>query len=268
MTSATSIETDELVMTDQAFAFVPVYEHYPDENIDTDCQNCAKTNVTQFPCVSCHKATYCSINCRTEHEPLHTIECPGYKMNLWYYIGIAHLSLRTFICGFPELIEKLENETDLTLEELWKKTLELSADTTFKYGRVLGLVRNFKSMNDTKDFIRYSLTSTMLIVYLKEKTKFFDTLPPICDKIMPNRYHWELFTGSLILMHLGQLVSNGHAITDLRTTLASEFDCTESPNSVKVGKLHCYVRSVRIFTGLFPKISLLNHSCNANIRNS
>lgn len=258
-------------MTDTAFAFVPVYEQFPDEmNFDLDCQNCAKTNVVQFPCETCHRATYCSIQCRSAHVRIHEFECAGYKMNLWYYIGIAHLSLRTFITGFPELVDRFKDERNLTVQQLWKRIMELATtdvDSNFKYGRVLSLVHNFKKMKDSKDFIRYSLTATMLMVYLKFETNFFERLPSACEKIMPIFWHWEQLAGSLIMLHMGQLVSNGHAITDLRTTLASEFDCTEAPNSIKRGKLHCFVRSTRIFTAIFPTISLLNHSCDANIRN-
>ncbi|XP_055707359.1 SET and MYND domain-containing protein 4-like [Phlebotomus papatasi] len=270
MTAGEKIKRDDVIMSERAFAFVPVYENYPDDTIDTDCQNCAKVNIVSFPCYECYKATYCSTKCRKDHEAIHSVECFGYKRNLWYYIGIAHLSVRTFLSGFPELVERLENDTTITtLPELWRKTLDLCNDESFRYGRVLRLVSNFEKMSESTDFIRYSLTATMLTVYLRENTKFFDQLPPVCEKILENRYNWEIFVGSLIMLHMGQLVSNGHSITDLRTTLASEIDCLDSHNMmVKVGKLHCYVRSTRIFTGIFPRISMLNHSCNPNVRNN
>lgn len=261
-------------MSDRAFAFVPVYEECPDDHsVDMDCQNCAKTNVIQFPCEICHRATYCSLHCRTEHAAIHQYECAGYEMNLWYYIGIAHLSLRTFITGFPELVQKLSAEKDLSLTDVWMRMMKLSANSasspnSFRYGQVLGLLANFDKMADSKDFIRYSLTATMLVVYLKEKTDFFEKLPAECEKILKVRSDWELLAGSLIMLHMGQLVSNGHAISGLRTTLTSEFECIEPPDTIKVGRLHCFVRSVRAFTGLFPRISLLNHSCDPNIWNS
>lgn len=38
-------------------------------------------------------------------------------------------------------------------------------------------------------------------------------------------------------------------------------------NSVAKGQLHNIVSSTRVFTAIFPKISIFNHSCDPNIRN-
>lgn len=264
---------DEAILSERAYAFVPVYEECPSEHsLDTDCQSCAKTNVIQFPCKTCHRATYCSLHCRTEHAAIHQYECAGYQLNLWYQIGIAHLSLRTFLTGFPELAQRLAGARDLSLHDAWSRVMQLAAsEATFKYGHVLTLLANFDKMSDSKDFIRYSLTATMLVVYLKEKTRFFDQLPVDCEHVLKTRSDWELLAGSLIMLHMGQLVSNGHAISGLRTTFTSdlEFECVEpAGDTVIAGRLHCFVRSVRAFTGLFPRVSLLNHSCDANIWNA
>uniref|UniRef100_A0A1B0CCB1 MYND-type domain-containing protein n=1 Tax=Lutzomyia longipalpis TaxID=7200 RepID=A0A1B0CCB1_LUTLO len=272
VTAGEKIKRDDAIMSERAFAFVPVYENFPDDTIDTDCQNCAKVNIISFPCYECYRATYCSTKCRKEHEAIHALECHGYKRDLWYYIGIAHLSVRTFLAGFPELVERLENEPAIaSVSELWERTQQLCNDETFRYGRVLRLVSNFEKMSESTDFIRYSLTATMLTVYLRENTKFFDQLPPVCEKILENRYSWEVYVGALIMLHMGQLVSNGHAITDLRTTLASEIDCLDSPHMmVKVGKLHCYVRSTRVFYGPLPAHqhaqSLVQSKCAQQLR--
>lgn len=272
VTAAEKVKKDEVIMSERAYAFVPVYEddYLDDLSVDMDCQNCAKTNVIQFPCEVCHKATYCSLSCLHEHRTIHQYECSGYQLNLWFYIGIAHLSLRTFLTGFPELVQKLSSEKDLSLEDAWAKLMKMSSNPSFKYGQVLSLLANFDRMPDSKDFIRYSLTATMLVIYLKEKTFFFEELPAECHRIMKNRTNWELLAGSLLMLHMGQLVCNGHAISGLRTTLTSEFDCieTQPPDTIKVGRLHCFVRSVRAFTAIFPRISMLNHSCDPNIWNS
>lgn len=75
--------------------------------------------------------------------------------------------------------------------------------------------------------------------------------------------------GALILRHLGQLVSNGHAIIDFRQNIFT----TESlklmlvRNQANGGGLHLLLKSQRVFTGIFPRVSMLNHSCATNIRN-
>lgn len=41
----------------------------------------------------------------------------------------------------------------------------------------------------------------------------------------------------------------------------------QSGNIVVKGRLHDLVSSTRVFTAIFPRISLFNHSCDPNIRN-
>lgn len=45
-------------------------------------------------------------------------------------------------------------------------------------------------------------------------------------------------------------------------------ECLIQPGNIVVkGRLHDLVSSTRVFTAIFPKISLFNHSCDPNIRN-
>lgn len=109
----------------------------------------------------------------------------------------------------------------------------------------------------------------MLTIYLRERTTFFqdhitnevDLLEEACD--------WDNLVGALIFRHVGQLVSNGHAIVDFRQNIF-----TTEPLKLMLfkwqangGGLHLLLKSQRVFTGIFPKISMLNHSCAPNIRN-
>lgn len=65
-------------------------------------------------------------------------------------------------------------------------------------------------------------------------------------------------------------VSNGHAISDMEFTMAIEWgECLMLPElKITRGTLSKFVTSTRVFTAIFPKISLINHSCDSNIRNS
>lgn len=150
------IKADELIVKETAFAFVPVYSDYNQDPIDLNCQNCGKTNTIPFPCNVCGRASYCSITCRLDHNYCHKTECQGYKINLWYSIGIAHLAMRTFLSGFKEMMEKLrKNQEPKTPEDIFIEMGYLSAeDRDFRYGQVFRLATNFDKM-DREDLKKY-----------------------------------------------------------------------------------------------------------------
>lgn len=109
----------------------------------------------------------------------------------------------------------------------------------------------------------------MLTIYLRERTTFFHDHITKEVNLLDKNSDWDLLVGALILRHMGQLVSNGHAIIDFRQNIFT----TESlklmllKNQPNGGGLHLLLKSQRVFTGIFPRISMLNHSCSPNIRN-
>lgn len=109
----------------------------------------------------------------------------------------------------------------------------------------------------------------MLAIYLRECTTFFQNFLSSKLKNLLDDSGWDLLISALILRHIGQLVSNGHAIVDFRqnvfTTDALKLMLLKNqPNG---GGLHLLLKSQRVFTGIFPRISMLNHNCEPNIRN-
>lgn len=54
-------------------------------------------------------AVYCSPSCMNEQMKIHKYECEGYKKNLWFEIGIAHLSMRTMLVGLDSLLETIDD---------------------------------------------------------------------------------------------------------------------------------------------------------------
>ncbi|XP_050084696.1 SET and MYND domain-containing protein 4-like [Anopheles aquasalis] len=267
MVTEDNIQTDGLISREKAVSFVPVYGVHHRTTIPAfDCQQCARVNVIPFPCYTCGRACYCSTNCREKHEPVHRYECYGYRKHLWYLIGIAHLGIRSFLDGTSTIVSAVNCETkDAT--NLFQELLDGTQheDNRFlEYGRVFRLVTNFDRM-EPEDVLQYALTGLMLAIYLENCTDFFTTGP--LHSILP-KDQLLLFTGALIIRHIGQLICNGHAISELQATLPSVASCLEEDGfRLKPGLLHRYYSSERVFTAIFPRISMFNHSCDPNIRN-
>ncbi|KAJ6603167.1 SET and MYND domain-containing protein 4, partial [Pseudolycoriella hygida] len=197
------ISPDELIVKEKAFAFIPVYQSFDPDPIDVHCQNCAATNIIPFPCVDCKRASYCGPSCFNEHKEIHQFECSGYKKHLWYEIGIAHLAVRTMLCGIDELMERLSHVRDTTSLAAWNEMLSIVDETDFPYGRVLKLVTNFET-SDKDDFLGYILTATMATMYLRNNTHFFKEMTKKYPKFMTDS-KWEQFIGAIIARHIGQL---------------------------------------------------------------
>ncbi|XP_037046205.1 SET and MYND domain-containing protein 4 [Bradysia coprophila] len=264
MVATEPISTDDLIVTEKAFAFIPVSHQFYENPIEQHCQNCAATNIIPYPCHTCKRATYCGLTCLSEHETIHRFECNGYKKHLWFEVGITHLALRTMLCGINELMTKIQHLHDTTPLLAWNELLLTVDESDFAYGTVLKLVTNFEK-TDTDDFLGYVLTASMITMYLRNHTEFFQEMSKQFPKFMSvSSWEWEVFIGALITRHIGQLICNGHAISDFEI---NDFDSFTSSQCIAKGKLSQSIESQRIFTAIFPKISILNHSCDPNIRN-
>uniref|UniRef100_A0A8D8GLA4 Protein-lysine N-methyltransferase SMYD4 n=1 Tax=Culex pipiens TaxID=7175 RepID=A0A8D8GLA4_CULPI len=262
------IKKEAPIVQETAVSFVPVYDPRSRSELPPfDCQYCGEINVIPFPCITCGRACYCSVACRKNHSS-HRFECAGYGKHLWYLIGIAHLGMRSFLDGFEASTQKLDLSVESTPEGLFKSVLDTAEaeHKEYPYGKVLRLVTNFEQM-DVMDILQYSLTAYMLSVYLSGFTDFFQQLGDLINVM--SKENWFIYCGAVIFRHIGQLVCNGHAISELRGSFASENNCLEADSfNIKAGFLHRYFESTRVFTGIFPQISMFNHSCEPNIRNT
>lgn len=157
--TTTPIPENESILTETAFAFVPVYNDYESDSIAMHCENCAKTNIIPFPCNVCARASYCSPSCQQAHHNIHRYECYGYSINLWKKIGIAHLALRNLLTGFDTIVNGSTNLTKTTPIDFWKQLIQRADnDTDYEYGHVLRLCTNFDKMEST-DLLRYCLVN-------------------------------------------------------------------------------------------------------------
>uniref|UniRef100_A0A4Y0BWH4 Protein-lysine N-methyltransferase SMYD4 n=1 Tax=Anopheles funestus TaxID=62324 RepID=A0A4Y0BWH4_ANOFN len=260
------IEADGIIATETAVSFVPVYEFNTRNTLASpDCQKCARVNVIPYVCCTCGRACYCSPQCRESHQSVHRFECYGYQKRLWYTIGIAHLGIRCLLDGFGTIRNAVLKAKTATA--CYKRLIEVTSgeeNELGQYGRVLGLVTNFQKM-DKDDVLRYALAGLMLSIYLIECTDFVRDHGLSQEGTIP-AYELRMLFGALIMRHIGQLVCNGHAISELRASQQSGILCEDNfiPN---IGLLHSYLRSSRVFTAIFPQISMFNHDCDPNIRN-
>lgn len=184
-------------------------------------------------------------------------------------IGIAHLAMRNLLVGFPSLLEKIKHIRATSVSNLWNEILSIK-DPDFAYGEVLSLVTNFDKMNRV-DCLRYILTAKMLSIYLAEHTSFGEQWNSAeYSSILQSKDEWHKLVASLLMRHMGQLVCNGHAITDMDVKEPSDSRFLQDMDSIRneQGQLYRSQLNTRVFTAIFPKISLINHSCDPNIRNS
>uniref|UniRef100_A0A182WGB6 Nuclear pore complex protein Nup214 n=1 Tax=Anopheles minimus TaxID=112268 RepID=A0A182WGB6_9DIPT len=260
------IQENGIIASETAVSFVPVYDPECSSILPSyDCQKCGRVNVIPVVCSACGQACYCSIQCRENQQSVHRFECHGYKLGLWRTIGIAHLGIRCLLDGFGTIRDEILKANSATV--CYKRLIEVANDEENAfghYGRVFRLVTNFEKMH-RDDVVRYALVSVMLAIYLTNFTEFASE-HGLLQHDGPKQF---VCLGAIIMRHIGQLVCNGHAISELRATPTSDLlhHMREDSFLPTAGLLHLYLRSARVFTAIFPQISMFNHDCDPNIRN-
>ncbi|XP_018306550.1 SET and MYND domain-containing protein 4 isoform X2 [Mycetomoellerius zeteki] len=234
------IKRGQILFVEKAFAFVPLC-HIKSDN----CYNCCRSSGnTPVPCTECVDSTYCNITCWDEaRSSYHRWECLGNQMGLWAEIGIAYLAIR--------MLFKCTTATDDN-----------------RLNEVQKLVTNFSKLSPD-DVISYGITAIMLMMYLSKYTDFFKDVNLKeclvlkfykdfnCD--LTTEDDEQLYVSSLLLRHILQLISNGHAITKIKAVL----------NNTCYNKNKVFTQQEdRIATAIYPSASMMNHSCDPNIMNS
>ncbi|XP_050540761.1 SET and MYND domain-containing protein 4-like isoform X2 [Daktulosphaira vitifoliae] len=214
--ASSKINYGELLIFEKPFAFVLLPDYY-----ELFCYNCCSSlKLYSIPCNECSTVLYCSKMCQKKSwESYHCWECKQ-GTSIFKCIGIAHLALR------------------LTL-----KTLFFNSENE----KIVNLLTHINKFN-TLELYQYCLTATLLLLYLKKKTNFFNQHS---DKKLD-------FVGSELLHHMTRLVCNGNAISshimmDNNINSTSQLIDETQP---------------RIGTAIFPTSSMLNHSCDPNIHSS
>ena len=239
------IKPGECLIRENAYSAILLPEYCSDY-----CQTCFKHVRSQTDdsfdylnlefCSDCANIVYCSYECKQANQ-FHKMECKLLK-NLLHNLGIAHLAYRIVCTTRSDLIDKYATN------EMKKLTNQVPP---IEYGRfdnqgevdyiqVFYLVTHEKETYP-EDLFKYALTSILLAkCYLKFGAAPIDRLGSV---------------SCLILRHLLQTICNAHAITQLSDN--------EKANAATFGR-----DQVRFATAIYPRVSLLNHSCDSNVMSS
>ncbi|XP_063703389.1 SET and MYND domain-containing protein 4-like [Culicoides brevitarsis] len=250
------VEDNTKLFKENAFAFVPLL---PSSRNYSNCQGCATSNIVPVFCKIC-KGGFCSIICMKSH----TYECRGSELGIWPEVGIAYLAFKIFINGFHQFRIMLEESFDgKTLDEILKSAVEVKfSPEKEQYRLLLSLETHFDQMMHG-DLVTFALTSCALILYLQMETTFFKD-----QKILLEDEKWEVLASSLLLRHIGQSICNAHTMSDLKIEFGGELFPPFNKVSNEILRFETpIIQNVETFAGIFPFISLLNHSCKSNIRN-
>ncbi|XP_010977200.2 SET and MYND domain-containing protein 4 isoform X1 [Camelus dromedarius] len=251
---------------------------------DLYCHRCLKHTLATVPCDGCSYAKYCSQECMQQAWDLyHSVECSQGALLLT--LGVfCHIALRsTLLARFEDAgkVMKLCGESsnrDICLPESKNLVQMLSYDLggesekkgktveapipgcdingKYKnnYNAVFHLLPHTENHSPEHKFLCALSVSALCRQLEAASLQVFTAAPKSCrlkaveaPALCPELSVW----GVAMLRHMLQLQCNAQAITTIQQTGSKEKLITDS-------------RQVRLATGLFPVISLLNHSCSPN----
>lgn len=214
------IANDEIKVGDILFVERPFAFVVLPKMVHKYCSFCCKRIFALVPCSKCSLACFCNEECRdAAWKSFHSWECGG--LEVCFSVGIVHLSLRVALLG-------------------------LLKENTEDYLEVKNLVSHLNDLQSS-DLFSYTVTATLLVIYLEKYTGLFEGEGRL-DKLLE--------FGGTVLLHIGQLVCNGHAITDIESEELNPKQSVLIEDQVRVG------------TAIYPSASMMNHSCEPNIINS
>ncbi|XP_007935763.1 SET and MYND domain-containing protein 4 [Orycteropus afer afer] len=253
-------------------------------NGDLYCHRCLKHTLALVPCDQCSYAKYCSQKCRKQAwELYHGAECPhgGLLLTLGVF---CHIALRvTLLARFEDVgkvIRKLcggissvdtclpegenmhysfnydleENEENGRIVETLIPGCDVNGKYENNYNAVLNLLPHTEKHNPEHKFLcALSVAALCRQLEAAGSQTFTPGLQPSVPKaaVTPVLSAEVNIWGVAMLRHMLQLQCNAQAITTIQHTGSKENIVTNS-------------RQVRLATGIFPVVSLLNHSCSPN----
>uniref|UniRef100_A0A5K4FAU9 SET domain-containing protein n=1 Tax=Schistosoma mansoni TaxID=6183 RepID=A0A5K4FAU9_SCHMA len=230
------------------------------------CLKCfSQLNSVGFVCPYCCDAAYCELSNRTScNSYCAEISNPSYLFRdfqqlVWHLaecrfmfllnsMGLGHLCFRLAWLRqhyhHPSADENIDNNPFFTTDQLVEHFTNFHVDELFEYALTGWLISKILNCSSNNDNNKTNLEST----------------------------NNELIQGLWCFDTLRRLQCNAHAITeievndsDIQTWFPSDQINVNDANDLKlIYPFICKFQQIRIATGLFPCVSLLNHSCDPN----
>lgn len=218
---------------------------------DHYCYNCfGRLHSSGLGCMKCTQVLYCSEECLEAKSDTHSYECDGfldYQEDLGISYLIAHIMFKIDFNLNCIPVHTKKTADKKSLDDVLNISPGDWPDLVYKnnYASVLSLMDHLEDY-EYDELFGFILTASYLMTAFVDK--FSCQIPTLNEKDA------QLVTGSIILKHLLQLQTNLISIVDqnlkgLTSVGSSLNDVQEKPIGV----------------GIYPTISLLNHSCSPNI---
>ncbi|CAH1968869.1 unnamed protein product [Acanthoscelides obtectus] len=235
------IHKGELLFIEKAFIFAPVFKEdkcfYPFK-----CYNCLNDVISSIPCKSCTLCIYCSEKClASSWNECHRWECVGMKGSIWYDLGIAFPAFKAVLKGVKSGFKTIKGDHSEDLKKFGDKQ-----DNYPYFNRLISHIYK------TKNAAPYVVMAAVVVTYLKKHTNFFPWF--LKQKNCPKSNMVDLvnYTGGLITKHIAQLTTNSSIIEHW----------TYSSTDLLFPDI-----LVNVACGMFPSVSIMNHSCRPNVTN-
>lgn len=215
------------------------------------CYSCfGRLHSCGLSCKNCTQVLYCSEKCLEAKADIHDLECNKF-LNFQDELGVAYLVAHIVFktrCQLDEIPIYSRKVVDLkTLDEVINIPMNDWPDLVFKsdYASVLSLQDHAEDY-EYDSMMGFALTAVYLLTALK--SLYVKDIPCLQDDDKVP------LVGSVILRHLLQLQTNLISILD-----------QDLQGLVSVGPNLSAIKETPIGVGIYPTISLLNHSCSPNV---
>ncbi|XP_076660578.1 protein-lysine N-methyltransferase SMYD4 [Halictus rubicundus] len=216
----------------------------------THCHFCLSRIFVPLPaaCNVCSCVAYCSIRCRNADAKVHQNECVLLP-TLWISSTsiTCFLALRAVTQKPYDQLMKLKDRLETS-----KGRFDLSVERPYQghdFEASYGLITH-EQERTVEDLLHRTYIATWLLRLLK-KGPYFPEAVKTPDTVESKPSEGELYIGGLILHSLMLLQFNAHEISEL--TMSRDDQNWSKSKSIFIGG------------GLYPTVSLFNHSCNPGI---
>ncbi|CAL4122946.1 unnamed protein product [Meganyctiphanes norvegica] len=214
------------------FGETPLSAVLKEDKIGSHCSTCFKQVIAVVPCPTCCNVIFCSRACRNDAlATFHPWECKHVA-----YLkagGISHnaqIAMRMITERGPKFFKDREKCAD--------------------YLKKLNLLVSLEEHRSPTDFFQRTLMACLLLKVLQRSHFFYKWTGDLEAEIQGEEdlTEVELRVGAILLKQLQVIQFNAHTIGALASIEGRELSLSNT-------------RPVKIASGLYPTMSLLNHSC-------